>query len=156
MVDEAPFELEDAERLGHLLWEVGAHTSLLGETALAGTPLTPASAGILDVIATYPGISIAEMSRRLPTSAQGISQIVARLESLGFVERRLGPRGRGVALTSTEAGEQARRETRERLAAVEDELADALGRENYDRLVELLTAARPIVTALDAQRRRKA
>jgi DNA-binding MarR family transcriptional regulator len=156
MADEQPLEHDDTHRLGHLLWEVGAHTSLLGEATLAVTALTPASAGILDVIAAYPGISIAEMARRLPTSAQGISQIVARLEKLGYVERRLGATGRGVALTITEAGERARREASERLSASEEELAEALGRDDYDRLIELLRRARPIVVALDARRRRKA
>ena len=145
----------DQQPHGDACRELGAHTSLLGETALSVTPLTPASAGILDVIAAYPGISITEMARRLPTSAQGISQIVARLEKLGFVEGRLDPRGRGVALSATEAGERAQRDALERLAELEEELAEALGRDNYDQLVDLLKAARPVVVALEADRRRK-
>ena len=138
-------ESVDSRRLSHLLWEVGAYSTLLSETALASTSLTPATAGALDVIAANPGTSIAEMARRLPTSAQGVSQLVAKLEALGFVERQLGERGHGVALYVTESGEEARLEADERKRTLEEELSSALGQRDYDRLVQLLTRARPLL-----------
>jgi DNA-binding MarR family transcriptional regulator len=144
----------DRERLTHLLWEVGANTALLSEAVLADTPLTPASAGVLDVVAADPGISIAEMARRLPTSAQGISQLVSRLEKLEYLERRLGERGYGVALFITERGERARADTDERRVALEAQLAEALGQRSYDQLVQLLRRARPIVAQLAGRRPR--
>ena len=144
---------DDADRLGHLLWEVTAHVTGLSEAALAETSLTPALAGVLDVVRADPGISIAEMARRLPTSAQGISQLVAKLERLGFLERQLGERGYGVALFVTNVGERARRVADARKARFETELAAALGQRDYDQLVRLLMRARPIVAGLTADRR---
>ena len=141
-------DIPDRERLGHLLWEVGARVSLLGEAALARTPLTPRMAGILEAIAADPGTSIAEMSRKVPVSPQAVSQVVTRLESLGYLERRTGERGRGVSLHIT-AGEKAFGEADERKAALNEELAEALGEERHAELIRLLKESLPIVTALE-------
>ena len=143
----------DADRLSHLLWEVGAHTAALSEAAYADTPLTPATAGVLDVIAANPGASIAELARRLPTSAQGISQLVSKLEAMGYVERRLGDRGHGVALFVTDSGEDARREADRHKSELEDQLASTLGQRNYDHLVRLLMRACPLIAEMAAGRR---
>lgn len=146
-------ESVDAKRLSHLLWEVGAHSAALSETAFADTPLTPATAGVLDVIAANPGTSIAEMARRLPTSAQGVSQLVSKLEAMGYLERRLGGRGHGVALFVTNSGEDARREADEHKSDLEDQLACTLGQRSYEHLVRLLTRARPLIAEMAAGRR---
>src|SRR5918997_3045849 len=92
--------------LVHLLWAVSTRTSALGEAALADSPLTLAGLGMLENVAARPGITIAEISRRAPQTQQALSQIAARLERLGFLERRLaGPgRGRGVGLHLTAGG----------------------------------------------------
>ncbi len=147
------FRHDDADRLGHLLWEVSAHTSQLSEAALAGTPLTPATSGILDVIAANPGTSIAELARRLPTSAQGVSQLVGKLEKSGYLERRLGGRGHGIALYITNAGEAARLDAGAIKMAQDAELAKTLGQRNYAQLVRLLKQARPLVAELATRRR---
>ena len=146
-------ESVDAERLSHLLWEVGAHSAALSEAAYADTPLTPATAGVLDVIAANPGTSIAEMARRLPTSAQGVSQLVAKLEAIGYVERRLGDRGHGVALFVTKSGELARREADRYKSELEDQLASTLGQRGYEHLVRLLMRAGPLMAEMAAERR---
>lgn len=142
-------DIPDRERLGHLLWEVGARVSLLGEAALARTPLTSRMAGVLEAIVADPGTSIAEISRKVPVSPQAVSQVVVRLEGLGYLERRSGERGRGVALFMTPAGEKALAEAEERKAAFDRELAEALGEERHAELVRLLTEALPVVTALE-------
>src|SRR5918997_7018346 len=92
--------------LVHLLWVVSTRTSALGEAALGGTPLTLAGLGMLENVDARPGITIAEISRRAPQTQQALSQIAARLERLGLIERRLaGPgRGRGVGLHLTAGG----------------------------------------------------
>jgi DNA-binding MarR family transcriptional regulator len=138
---------DDARRLGHLLWEVGARAGSLTESALAGLPLTPASAGVLDVVAASPGASIAEISRWLPTSHQGVS----RLERLGFLERRLGARGYGVSLFITDTGASSLLDANERLADAERRLVEALGAEEHDELVSRLDRARVLLEALEAQ-----
>src|ERR1700684_169069 len=76
--------------LGHLLWEVGARAGMIGEAEMAGTPLTLPSRGMLQLIGVEPGITISEIARRTPTSQQGVSQVISRLQKLGYVERRLG------------------------------------------------------------------
>ncbi len=145
----APKEMEDRKHLGHLLWEVGSRVSLLSEAALARTPLTPRAAGMLEAIASDPGTSFAEISRRLPVTPQAVAQVAVRLEEAGFVERRAGERGRGVALYITEPGEAALATAQERKAAFDREIAAALGTERHAELVRLLSEALPIVTAME-------
>jgi DNA-binding MarR family transcriptional regulator len=142
-------EIPDRKHLGHLLWEVGSRVSLLSEAALARTKLTPRAAGTLEAIAADPGTSFAEISRRLPVTPQAVAQVTARLEEAGFVERRAGERGRGVALYVTAAGETALGGANERKAAFDGELAAALGDERHAELVRLLTEALPIVKAME-------
>jgi DNA-binding MarR family transcriptional regulator len=142
-------EIPDRKHLGHLLWEVGARVSLMSEAALARTPLTPRAAGMLEVVRSDPGTSIAEISRRLPVTPQAVSQVLVRLEKAGFVERRTGERGRGVSLFITEVGEEALAEAMDRKAAFDRELAEALGEERHAELVRLLTEALPVVTAME-------
>jgi len=142
-------EIPDRKHLGHLLWEVGSRVSLLSEAALARTPLTPRAAGMLEAIASDPGTSFAEISRRLPVTPQAVAQVATRLEKSGFVERRTGERGRGVALYITEAGEAALEVAKEHKEAFDRELARALGEDRHAELVELLTEALPIVTAME-------
>jgi DNA-binding MarR family transcriptional regulator len=144
-----PEEIPDREHLGHLLWEVGARVSLLSEAALARTPLTPRSAGMLEAVRSDPGTSMAEISRRLPVTPQAVSQVVVRLEKAGYLERSGGVRGRGVRLFVTESGEAALAEANERKAAFDRELAAALGEERHAELVRLLKEALPKVTALE-------
>ncbi|HVW48533.1 MAG TPA: MarR family transcriptional regulator [Solirubrobacterales bacterium] len=144
----APEEIPDREFLGHLLWEVGSRVALLSEAALARTRCTPRSAGMLEAIASDPGTSFAEISRRLPVTPQAVAQVVARLEESELIERRSGERGRGVALYITEAGEAALEVAKERKAAFDHELAEALGEERHAELVRLLKEALPVVTAM--------
>ena len=148
MPDEEQHEIADWKRVSHLLWEIGAYSAALSEAALADTPLTPATAGVLDVVAADPGTSIAEIARRLPTSAQGVSQLVSRLQQQGYLERRLGERGHGVALFVTEDGEAARLDADLRKSQYEQELASTLGPRNYKQLAHMLLRARPLVAGM--------
>ena len=136
---------DDAGPLRHQLWQVGARVLSLSEAALAETPLSPASSSVLNAISAKPGISIAEVARWLPTTAQAVSQIVARLQRLGLVERRLGARGHGVALFLTPDGDRAREDANRRIGRLEARLADALGHEDHASLLELLARARTVV-----------
>lgn len=136
--------LHGKQQLNDLLWEVSTYVELMGEAALADTPLTLPSSGMLLGVAAEPGITIAEIARRIPKSQQAISQVVARLEKLGYLERRLGS-GRGVPLYVTEAG----RVMAERGLAGEEQLQERLrellGAERYAELSRLLGDARRIL-----------
>lgn len=139
--------------LVHLLWAVSSRTSMLGEAALANSPLTLAGLGVLENINARPGIKIAEISRRAPQTQQALSQIAARLDKLGFVERRLAEEGRGIALHLTPAGARARKQAHGLTEAFEAELAAALGSVRHRRLIALLEEARAIVTTIEPPRR---
>jgi DNA-binding MarR family transcriptional regulator len=132
------------DALFDLLWQVTAYTHLMGEDALADTPLTVASSSMLITVLEEPGMTVAEISRRIPKTQQTISQVVARLEKLGLIERRLGS-GRGVGLYVTGAG----REMAQVAVAHEQDLAarlrELLGAERSAALTELLSQSRVIL-----------
>lgn len=138
--------------LVHLLWAVSVRTSVLGEAALAGTPLTLAGLGLLENVAAQPGVTIAEISRRAPQTQQALSQIVARLEKLGLVERRLARGTRGIGLHLTPAGEEARTAAHAAAEDFEASLAEALGDRRHGQLVRLLEQAEPIIRGLAPER----
>ena len=143
---------DDTKRLAHLLWETNARSSSLTDEALRGLPLTAASAGVLDAIAADPGTSVTDLTGRLPTSQQAVSQIVARLGKLGFLERRIRARGRGIALFVTDKGERARERADDRLRTLEATLRVALGPEDHDILVQLLWRARDVLERCEKPR----
>lgn len=135
----------------HLLWATSARTSMLGEAALADSPLSFAGLGLLENVSARPGIAIAEISRRSPQTQQALSQIAARLEKLGFIERRVDG-GRGIGLYLTEDGARARASAHEAAEAFEASLVTALGVKRHQRLVQLLEEAEPVIRELEPQR----
>jgi DNA-binding MarR family transcriptional regulator len=136
--------------LGRLLWDVSTRTSALGETALAGTPLSLSALGVLDWIADHPGITIAQITRRSPTTQQAISQVAARLQKLGLIERRLSG-GRGVGLYITATGRRVHAQGNQMRRQFEQGLREALGDDRYDGLRRLLEATRAAVIELEGQ-----
>jgi DNA-binding MarR family transcriptional regulator len=114
---------------------------------LADTQLTSRSLGMLDRIATAPGITVSGIARSSPNSQQAVSQVVGRLEKLAYVERRLSS-GRGVGLYLTEAGAALRVEGERCELATEALLRERLGGELYDELLVLLERARERLTEL--------
>jgi len=117
----------------HLLWECYVQLLPIGDEVFAGSDLTLPLAGTLDMIGTWPGVTVAELSRRTPKTQQAISQVVAKLERLGYVERRVGP-GRGVGLHLTAAGEAAQADGNSREELLERRLRELLGEKAYREL----------------------
>ena len=143
--DAAPLPGKDL--LGDLLWEVTTYVELLGEAELADTSLTLPSSGMLQTVLAVPGITVAEMSRRMPKTQQAISQVAARLEKLGLLERRVGS-GRGVGLFVTDEGRRAAEQGAAREREVEQRLHEALGDKRYEQLRRLLGESRAIFREL--------
>jgi DNA-binding MarR family transcriptional regulator len=141
--------LPHRDQLNDLLWETTTYVELMGEAALAGTPLTLPSSGMLTAVLAEPGVTIADMSRRMPKSQQAISQVAARLEKLGLLERRLGS-GRGIGLFVTEAGRAMAEVGLARERELVAQLRQILGDERYEELSRLLIETRAIVR--EAQR----
>lgn len=127
--------------LSDLLWEVASYVELLGEATLADLPISTASSGMLLTVHAEPGITIAEMARRKPKSQQAISQVVARLEKLGLIERRLKA-GRGVGLHLTDEGRSLAERAVERERAADEQLRGILGPDNHAALRALLLDSR--------------
>jgi DNA-binding MarR family transcriptional regulator len=140
--DHAP--LAGKTQLNDLLWEVTTYVELMGEAALADIPLTLPSCGMLQAVLGEPGITVSEISRRIPKTQQAISQVVARLEKHGLLERRLGS-GRGVGLFVTEAGRRRVEEGIVRERQLQVRLRELLGDERYEELSRLLGESRAIL-----------
>jgi DNA-binding MarR family transcriptional regulator len=153
VTDLQPTGADREHTLGYLLWEMSARMTVLGDAALADTALSMPALGTLQRIVDRPGVTVAELARSGPRTSQAISQIVARLERLGYVRRALATEGRGVGLHLTEAGEQARRHGLRLEVRFESELAEELGAERYDSLCALLEQSRDVVRGLDERRR---
>ena len=136
--------LAGKSQLSDLLWEVATYSEMMGEAALAETPLSMSSSGMLQAVRGEPGITVAEMSRRMPKTQQAISQVSARLEKLGLLERRLGS-GRGHGLFVTEAGRELAELGMTRERELEDRLRTALGAQRYTHLRRLLSESRTLL-----------
>ena len=88
---------------------------------------------------TFPGLSGAELGRRLGVTTQAVALLATKLEARGLVERRVHPRHRNVQeLHLTEAGLEVLREAEEVVLDVETRVRDLLGAERYETLRELL------------------
>ena len=121
----------------HLLWESYTLMVPIFDEVFADSELTLSLAGTLDMIGVWPGSTTAELSRRGHKTQQAFSQLAARLEKLGYVERRVGV-GRGVGLYLTPAGEVARADGNRREQQIEERLRELFGEETYAQLGESL------------------
>ncbi len=148
-------DASNRHRLHHLIWECNLALVPLTDEAFADTELTLALSGTLDEIAATPGATVADISRRTPKTQQAISQAVAKLETLGYVERRLGG-GRGVGLYLTAAGEGACADGVEREDWMEVRLRELLGSDVYEEMVEALERGRSRLRTYDSAEPTKA
>src|ERR1700761_6828349 len=139
--DGTPVERDWDRQVHHLLWETYTRMALLAEEQFDEAALTMATTGTLDLIGTWPGSTVADLSRRTPKTQQAISQIVSRLEKRGLVERRVGP-GRGVGIYLPQAGIDARAAGTELELRFEDRLKKVFGDELYAELFTVLRDAR--------------
>jgi DNA-binding MarR family transcriptional regulator len=103
---------------------------------------------------------VGEIAENLGVTSQAVSKAVRELESLGYVDRRADPldgRVRRVALT--ERGRAVLAAGRAIRAAINDELASALGRERLEAAAETLRealAARGAMARVETRRVRSA
>jgi len=61
------------------------------EIRLRPTGVTPANYAILISLGTSPGLTSAEVARRLQVTPQNIAGLISKLETAGWVERRVHP-----------------------------------------------------------------
>jgi DNA-binding MarR family transcriptional regulator len=136
-----PIGGEWEQHVHHLIWETYTRMSILAEEQFDDADLTMATTGTLDLIGSWPGSTVAELSRRTPKTQQAISQLVSKLEKRGYVERRIG-QGRGLGLYLTEAGAAARAAGNAQELELERRLQELLGEELYERVRSLLNETR--------------
>jgi DNA-binding MarR family transcriptional regulator len=135
MPDNAPAHLADpADRLGYLLWQT-AHLAVRQQAAaLEPFGLTPAQLGVLVYTGREPGLSAAELARRVNLTPQSIQTALRPLLARGWVTRRPHPVHRRVlgnfltpaGRTGAEQAASAAAETDARLVSslTDDELTD--------------------------------
>jgi DNA-binding MarR family transcriptional regulator len=127
---------EPTERLGFLVWHLSQANNLRAERALTRIGLTLAQGAALRVLAVSPGLSSAELGRRVGVTAQSIKQAADGLAARGLVERRPRPtHGRVIELRITAAGLALAEQAQDLVGAIEDEL---LLRLNPDQQASLL------------------
>lgn len=94
---------------------------------------------LLVMVHAEPGLTGAELARRLMVSPQAIASLVARLDGRGLLERREHPRHRHVQeLHLTAAGAATLRTADEVIAEVEAQVVQSLGARRADQLRQLL------------------
>jgi DNA-binding MarR family transcriptional regulator len=108
--------------------------------AIRSFGVTPTQLGALNRLLDEPGLSGAELARRLLVTPQAAQLAIAALEERGLVERRADANhGRIVRTFLTEAGRQVVTDCMVPALQAEDEFLSVLTAEERDTLVELLS-----------------
>ncbi|MGH1548375.1 MarR family winged helix-turn-helix transcriptional regulator [Leifsonia poae] len=132
-------------RTGFLLSQLGAFASARFADLVKPSGLTPATAGVLRIVAREPGLSQRALATRLGTVPSRVVVLVDSLERAGLVVRTRDPEDRrNHRLDVTEAGERTLQEVR---VAAQTQNADILApldegeRETFAALIAKLAAA---------------
>lgn len=106
------------------------------DRALQPTGVTTRQFQVLDLVATEPGISSADLARRSEVTAQTMKDVVRNLERAGLVERDPHPtHGRILTLRLTSRGHARRRRCTELAADVERQMLAELSADERDALL---------------------
>lgn len=128
-----------AERVTWALRQADIAVQALKEQRLRPLGIAGAHYSLLMSVHAEPGLTGAELARRLGVTPQAVASLIARLEDQGQVERRPHPRHRNVQeLYLTEAGRDALRPADAELAAIEDQITRHLAPGDAVQLVALL------------------
>lgn len=131
-----------ADAQNRLLWALRrAELSVraLKEQQLRPLGMAPAHYSLLMLVHTEPGLTGAELARRLDVTPQAVASLVTRLADKGQLERRSHPRHRHIQeLHLTDAGRQALKSADAVIATIEHQLAEHLGSRKATRLTTLL------------------
>ncbi len=99
-----------------------------------------AQIGVLRQLANQPGLSAAELARRLLITPQGVQLALTALEKRGFVERRKDPQhGRILQVFLTEEGSAVAAAVVGEAIAAHDKVFGVLNAKEQDQLRSLLT-----------------
>jgi DNA-binding MarR family transcriptional regulator len=137
--DEDPVGAEALDRVTWALRRAEGAVDDMKERRLRAIGLVVSHYAMLINIHSDPGLTGAELARRLNVTPQAVASLADRLEKRGQLERRAHPRHRHVQeLHLTDLGREALREADAIVAQVEAEITESLGRANTARLRTLL------------------
>jgi DNA-binding MarR family transcriptional regulator len=109
------------------------------EPGLRAVGVANAHYALLMNIHTYPGLSGAELGRRLGVTTQAVALLATKLQARGLIERRTHPRHRNVQeLHLTDAGEETLELAETVIVRLERRVHEILGPERYHQLRDLL------------------
>jgi DNA-binding MarR family transcriptional regulator len=137
--DEDPVTIDALDRVTWALRRTELAVQALKEQRLRSLGMAVAHYSLLISVHTEPGLTGAELARRLNVTPQAVASLVARLEGRGQLERREHPRHRHVQeLHLTDAGREALRAADMVIAGVEQQITDDLGPDAATQLRALL------------------
>ncbi|WP_030611477.1 MarR family winged helix-turn-helix transcriptional regulator [Streptomyces fulvoviolaceus] len=137
--DEEPVGADALDRVSWALRQADWAVQGLKEQRLRSLGMAAAHYALLICIHFDPGLTGAELARRLNVTPQAVASLVARLEGRGQLERRPHPRHRHVQeLHLTDAGREALREADALVVEVERQATEKLGPEGTALLTALL------------------
>ncbi|MFG2004931.1 MarR family winged helix-turn-helix transcriptional regulator [Spirillospora sp. NPDC048911] len=137
--DEEPVGPAALDRVTWALRRAELAVQTLKEQRLRPLGLAASHYTLLISVHSEPGLTGAELARRLNVTPQAIASLVARLEGRGQVERREHPRHRHVQeLHLTDAGRETLRAADKVIAGIEQQITAGVGRQESTRLRELL------------------
>ncbi|MFF4018691.1 MarR family winged helix-turn-helix transcriptional regulator [Streptomyces sp. NPDC001843] len=144
--DEDPIAPDALNRvtwwLRRVNWDVQAHK----EQRLRTRGIAAAQYTLLICVHTEPGLTGAEVARRLNVTPQAVASLVARLEERGQIERRPHPRHRHVReLHLTDDGREALRHADAVIEEIEQRINEKLGRERAAQLKALLSEVADVI-----------
>jgi DNA-binding MarR family transcriptional regulator len=137
--DEDPVGPNALDRVTWALRRAELAVQTLKEQRLRPLGMAAAHYTLLISVHAEPGLTGAELARRLNVTPQAIASLVARLESRGQLQRREHPRHRHVQeLHLTDTGREALRAGDAVIADIERHIAESLGADETARLRALL------------------
>src|SRR5690349_2571718 len=123
-----------AQAMDRVIWalrQAEQTMQTLKEQRLRPLGMAPAHYSLLISIHTQPGITGAELARRLHVTPQSVASLVARLADKDQLERRTHPLHRHVnELYLTDTGRQALQASDAVIAAIEHHITTRLGRDH--------------------------
>jgi len=137
--DEDPVGAGALDRVTWALRRAEGAVQTLKEQRLRPIGVAVAHYSLLMSVHADPGLTGAEVARRLNVTPQAVASLVDRLEGRGQLERRSHPRHRHVQeLYLTDAGRDILRQADAVVAEVEETITQQLGHTNASRLRALL------------------
>jgi DNA-binding MarR family transcriptional regulator len=137
--DEGPVRADALDRVCWALRRTELAVLALKEQRLRPLGMVSAHYSLLIAIHSVPGVTGAELARRLNVTPQAVASLLARLEGRGQLERRSHPRHRHVQeLHLTDAGRDALRRADPVIAEIDRQIREKLGVEAITQLKALL------------------